>query len=904
MSNVQQKAIAPSVQAGDRSQISFNPDSSRSEHFQHSGRNRPCPICSRTKDGDCRWNDEVVLCHTHVNQDACTPGYVYRGCKDIWGQYFPTSVQPQKFVRVKATKQFIYSDINGDPLVQVTRIDDGAGKKTIFQSRWNGKQWVKSLTPEIKAKLRLYRIADPLNKEAIAHYQPVLLVEGEGKVDVLLGMGIAATCAIGGAGKWKGYGYPNYLEDLAGANVVLCPDLDQPGLAHCLEIEQDFSEAQWLYAFPESPLWQRLPEKGGLDIADWVNDYRLTAEQVLATIEPKRDLEADKECNSQPKAPERQTIAQLLLEIAKEATYFHTSDQKVYADIWANGIRKTYLIRRKAFKQWLQYELFRRHQRTVGSETLSQVLSVIEAKANFEGEVREVHLRIAEHEGKVYLDLGTENWSAVEISSEGWRVVSDYPVRFRRPDTLLPLPVPEANGKLAELQQLLNLDEDAWTLAINWLLFSFYPKYPHPILILHGEQGSGKSYTARVLRALIDPGKAPLIPNVADLRNLAIAAENRWILAYDNLSGLNAEQSDALCRISTGGGFSTRTLYENDEETVFEFIRPQILTGIDSLATRGDLLERALLVKLPAIPEEQRATEAELEARLTRLQGRILGALLTALSQTLKDLPRTNPDRLPRMADFARFAIAAETALDLPVGSFLQVYLGNRQEAHETALDASPVAVAIQRLMATHQHWLGTATELLGELEKLVDEKTVKSRAWAGNGRSLGKALTRLAPDLRGIGIEVTSKRTNSSRFYQIEHIQKQTSQTSLMSQPNHVANPSGDISQSTNVTDAPANVTRDKNGQHHWQTSFSCSKNVTAEQVMRQGLQQTSDKSDIGDMKNAAESNWVGRKVKKRGKLGWVGLVQSVRGIWADVLWQGDRDPTPIALSELEEVA
>lgn len=157
-------------------------------------------------------------------------------------------------------------------------------------------------------------------------------------------------------------------------------------------------------------------------------------------------------------------------------------------------------------------------------------------------------------------------------------------------------------------------------------------------------------------------------------------------------------------------------------------------------------------------------------------------ALLTALSQTLKPLPQINPERLPRMADFARFAIAAETALDLPVGSFLQIYFGNRQEAQETALEASPVVIAIQRFIASRQPWQGTATNMLKELEQLVDEKTLTSKAWAGDSHKLGKALTRLAPDLRGVGIEATTSRNNSSRLVRLERAAKPTSQTSLMS--------------------------------------------------------------------------------------------------------------------------
>jgi len=906
MSTTQQKAIAPSVQGNDRSQNnSFKFNSSRNSRFHHSGKTQPCPICGRTKDSDCRWNQEVAFCHTYVDQDADVSGYVYRGSKDIWGQYFPiTTTQLQKLDRAKSTKEFIYSNVDGKPLVKVTRIDDGAGKKQFFQSRWNGQTWVNRLTPEVKQQIRLYQIGNPINQTAIIQKTPILIVEGEGKVDLLLKLGVAATCAIGGAGKWKHYGYPNYLEDLAGSNVVLCPDRDRPGLAHCIEIAQDFPEVQWLYAFPDSSEWQQLPDKNGLDIADWLEAESLTAEQVLAEIEPQRDLVRKQPNQPEAEKPGKPTIAQRLLEIASQCDFFHTPTNKAYADIQINGVRQSFPIRHATFKQWLRRELFVQHGKTVGSETLNQVLGVLEANALFDEVEREVFLRVAEHEGKVYLDLGTPDWTAVEISAEGWHVISNYPVRFRRPDALLPLPRPEHNGTVAELKELLNLDDNAWILAITWLLFNFYPKYPHPILVLHGEQGSGKSYTAKLLKTLIDPGKAPLIPNVADLRNLAISAQNRWVLVYDNLSHLTAEQSDALCRISTGGGFSTRTLYENEDETIFEFTRPQMLTGIDSLSSRGDLLERSLLVQLPNISEDKRLTEAELNEKLEQLRGRIFGALLTALSRTLKELPATQPDRLPRMADFARFAIAAETALDLPEGSFLKAYLGNRQEAQETALEASPVATAIQRLMSNRQQWKGTATELLEALEKLVDENTVKSKAWTGNSKSLGKALTRLAPDLRGIGIEVTMKRSNSHRYIRIDRTTDQTSPMSLMSQPVQTECLSDDICDHPIVMETQGNVTCDKSQNHDWQTSQQSTSNVTLETAIQQVFQQDSDNGDMSDKKHVSSSISVGKKVKKRGNVGWFGIVKSVQGELAEVLWKGDQYPASVEIDELEEIA
>lgn len=866
MSEKQQKAIAPSNSGGDRSnQHDHFSHSSHSSKYQLSGKNNPCPICGRTKDGDCRLGEGVVLCHTYVEQDAEVSGYVYRGSKDIWGQYFLSEDRPKKSIRPRSRQEFIYKDVDGAPLLRVTRNDNGEGQKKIFQSHWNGNAWVKGVPPEIRSKLRLYRIEDPINQEAIAKGKPILCLEGEGKVDLALSLGLPATCSIGGAGKWRQYGYPNYLEDLKGAKVVLCPDQDLPGIQHCLEVEQDFPEAQWLYAFPKSPVWERLPKNGGLDLVDWVERDQVTAEQILAAIAPKRPIPLQAPAGQKKTCTPEQTIAQRLLEIAKQGHYFHTPDNTAYVDLVLGDVRQTLPVRGKRFKQWLQYELFTQHGKTSGAESLQQVLGVLEGQAIYQGDTQAVHLRVAAHGEKLYLDLGRDDWQAVEIDAAGWRLVSDYPVRFRRTENLLPLPVPVVGGHLSELKNLLNLDEEAWVLLSTWLLFSFSPSYPHPILVLSGEQGTGKSFTARLLKSFVDPGKAPLIPHVSDLRNLAIQAENRWILAYDNLSHLSADQSDALCRISTGGGFTTRTLYENGEETVFEFIRPQILTSIDDLMSRGDLLERSLLIQLPMISEEARLTEAELEERLERGRGRILGALLTTLSQTLKQLSAVQVERLPRMADFARFAIAAETALGLDSGTFLRVYASNRQEANETALEADIVAIALLRLMEARSTWRGTASELLTELAQYVDEPSRKSRLWPRTPTALGKAFKRLEPGLRGKGIHITRSRGGSRRSLQIDKVALATSQPSQLSEASEDSASGDDRSEEASVSLKEPPVTGDASKVLSPvmlpPVTRRVTPPVTAKMAIGRSFQAFADKSDACDRKKVTHSScgsWV----------------------------------------------
>ena len=166
----------------------------------------------------------------------------------------------------------------------------------------------------------------------------------------------------------------------------------------------------------------------------------------------------------------------------------------------------------------------------------------------------------------------------------------------------------------------------------------------------HGEQGSAKSTTARVLRALVDPSTAPLRSEPRELRDLMIAASNAWVISLDNISRVPYWLSDALCRLSTGGGFSTRELYTDRDETLFDAQRPLILNGIEELAVRGDLLDRCLILYLPCIPEEKRRAELTFWDEFESERPAILGATLGAVSGALRRLPKVKLTEMPRMA--------------------------------------------------------------------------------------------------------------------------------------------------------------------------------------------------------------------------------------------------------------
>jgi hypothetical protein len=447
----------------------------------------------------------------------------------------------------------------------------------------------------------------------------------------------------------------------------------------------------------------------------------------------------------------------MLIDIWLCEDLFHTAAGTAFADLLVNGHRETWPIRSKQFRGWLRR---RYYQATGGAASAAQIrsaLDLLETRAQFDGPERAVHIRVAEHAGHIYLDLADEHWRAVDIGPDGWRVIGCPPVRFRRPVGILPLPVPEPGGSIEALNSFLNLSSrDDFVLTVAWLLAALRSGGPYPLLAISGEQGSAKTVLSKLLKALIDPNTAPVRALSREERELMIAANNGYLLAFDNLSGLPVWLSDALCRLASGGSFAVRQLYTDAEEVLFQSARPVLLNGIEDVVSRPDLGDRAIFLTLTPIGEAQRRSEAELWHEFEIEQPRILGALLDAVVHGLRAMGCVQLDRLPRMADFALWATACETAL-WPVGTFAHAYAANRRAAMETIIEADPIATCVRAIMVDRTVWTGSASDLL----RLCAETDDISRGitWAKNPRALAGRLRRAQTFLRTLGIEIAFSR-------------------------------------------------------------------------------------------------------------------------------------------------
>lgn len=623
----------------------------------------------------------------------------------------------------------------------------------------------------------------------LAAVNEVVIVEGEIKVDQARSLGFAAACSAFGANSASRSDW----SQLAGKSLVILPDNDDPGRKYA----DDVARIVTALSPPARVRIVQLPLLSiGGDLVNWVNAGG-TREELLELIdaatywEPADDVDDsdDSDDESDSEKPPKKTQSQELVELCLDLYDLFSDDAGEPFAVLRGGPNLAIMLRgrRDALRQSLAREYRRRHGRVPSSSALADALLVIAGEAA-EHERRSVYLRVAEHDGGVVIDLGDQAGRAVVVRPGSWEVVERSPVLFRRTAMTSELVEPTRPGNVELLRELVNLDDESWRLAVCWLVAALIPWIGHPILLLGGEQGTGKTTAAILLLGIIDKSPAPVTSQPKDPDSWAIAACGAWCIGIDNVSTIPGWLSDAWCRAVTGDGWVRRTLYSDSDLTVLSFRRVLALTSIDSGALRGDLADRLLMIELQPIGDRQRRAESDLLKRYDEIAGQLFAGLLDLLSQVLERLPTIQLDSLPRMADFARVVAAVDPAA-------LKTYLGQRDRLAVEVLDSDPIAGPIVDLVeSSGGWWAGSCGELrealiaADETDSELTGKRGRDSRFPKTAKAMRGALARIAPALRRTGIDVEFSRGTDRQRKRLVRLTKEVGfEPSEQSEPSEV---------------------------------------------------------------------------------------------------------------------
>ncbi len=443
---------------------------------------------------------------------------------------------------------------------------------------------------------------------------------------------------------------------------------------------------------------------------------------------------------------------------ASDAVLFHDQYHDTYIAYDGNGSNVS-KINSKISKLWLTGYGYSSLNSVLTPDTINRVLQTLSANAHFQGKQYPLGVRSVHNSEGLWYDLGA---SAVHITESGWMITDRPPIVFKRFPHQKAQVTPVRGGDLRLLLKYINITNEAEQLLfLVYVVAAFIPDYPHPLLILHGAQGAGKTTPMRVMKELIDPSELGGSSAPKNIEVFVQTISHHSFMFYDNLSKMHEWFSDALARAATGDSFSKRELYTDDDDVIYRFQKTIALNGINQVVYKSDLLDRSILLNLERISPEKRKeaqvfwTEFELDRPL------ILGAIFDVLVEALALYPKTKLGKLPRMADFARWGYVIAESSGFSGEAFIKAYSNNIAVQHDEAIEANPVAQTIMEFMRDCNEWEGTPAQLYSLLTPIAYRLQIgQSRGWPKDAARLGRALTPIAPNLNAKGVDLERSRS------------------------------------------------------------------------------------------------------------------------------------------------
>ncbi len=441
------------------------------------------------------------------------------------------------------------------------------------------------------------------------------------------------------------------------------------------------------------------------------------------------------------------------------------SKSKLFFDQFKNGLlaidgngKKVLKLKSKEFKKWLSFLGWKELKKAVSPAVIETAVRTLEGHATHDGEEIKLQVRIATLKDKIYYDLG--DGRAVEIGKEGWKIIDPSPILFYRFSHQRAQDEPISGGSLEEVYNFIPTPKDSGQklLLLVWMVAGIVPDFPHPVLVIHGAQGSRKTTLCKLLRRLIDPSIMETLTATGDSKEFVQLASHHYLLPLDNLSIIQSNFSDMLCRVVTGEAMSKRELFSDDDDIIYSFRRLVAMNGINLVVSKPNLLERSLIIELerPEVYQD----EAQLLAKFTKAKPHLVGALFDAVKRSLELFEKTvlpkDIENL-RMADFVRWGCAISNALGHKDEEFVNALKANLAMQNYQAIEDSLVAQVVIEIMRDQVEYTASPTDLLRELTAEAERLglNTKNKYFPQTSNWLWRRLEMVVTNLAAIGIKV-----------------------------------------------------------------------------------------------------------------------------------------------------
>ena len=415
---------------------------------------------------------------------------------------------------------------------------------------------------------------------------------------------------------------------------------------------------------------------------------------------------------------------ELALELVQDLKLFKDQNGNPYCFLDGNCLP----LRSGDVRNFISHKIYQETHKSLSRNNLGEVLSTLEGKALFASDSLEItlHLRIASYKERFWYDLGTGK--AVRIGPKGWSL-RDAPMLFRRYDHQSVQVTPVTGGDAWKIFYFLNVPVkhqlETRVVIISYLI----PDIAHPVISAYGPKGSAKTTSFRFIKRVIDPSTLELISTFRDIKEVLRQLTRHHMPVFDNVSHLSSELSDIFCTACTGGGYSKRTFYTDDDDCIYTFKRCIAINGINLAITKPDLLDRTMLLHFDMIRKEQRKEESVLFNEFEAAKPAILGGMFDILSRAMRIYPQVNLEHLPRLADFARWGFAIAEAIEKGKGKqFIKDYQKNIRRQNSEVLQNNSLCLAVTRFMDNQNEWSDTVQKAFDALVKIAEpDKTDKS---------------------------------------------------------------------------------------------------------------------------------------------------------------------------------